>query len=132
YEPGIFSYNALHGFVDTIDNAVLKALFRVVATHDFEQVMRQLETFAAIGDVLGIDDAMKERVATASADLKRSLVDAIRALHPEHVYTIPEEKCAACASFLSAFLNSHGSIFTTNYDLLLYWVLMRSGLPSID
>lgn len=132
YAPNIFSYNALHGFVDRIDNPLLQALFRVVDTHDFERVMQQLDTFAALGEVLGIDDALKRRIGAASADLKRSLIDAIRALHPEHVYTIPEEKCAACTSFLRAFLESGGSLFTTNYDLLLYWVLMRGALPSID
>src|SRR5258708_23896545 len=132
YAPDIFSYNALHGFVERIDSPLLQALFRVVDTHDFERVMQQLETFAALGDILGIDDGLKQRIKGASGDLKRSLIDAIRALHPEHVYTIPEERCAACASFLRPFLTSGGALFTTNYDLLLYWVLMRARLPSID
>jgi hypothetical protein len=132
YAPDIFSYNALHGFVEKVDNPLLQALFRVVDTHDFERVMQQLETFAALGDILGIDNDLKQRLSGASADLKRSLIDAVRALHPEHVYTIPEDKCAACASFLRPFLESGGSLFTTNYDLLLYWVLMRAGLSSID
>jgi hypothetical protein len=132
YAPNIFSYSALHGFVDTIDNDLLKGLFKVVDTHDFERVMQQLDTFAALGDVLGIDAALKNRIEVARMDLKNSLIDAIRALHPEHVYTIPEAKCAACVAFLRLFLESKGSLFTTNYDLLLYWVLMRGGLPSID
>jgi hypothetical protein len=132
YAPNIFSYNALHGFVDKINNPVLKALFDVVDTHDFERVMQQLDTFAALGAVLGIDAALKRRIETARDSLKRSLIDAVRALHPEHVYTIPEAKCAACVEFLRLFLESKGSLFTTNYDLLLYWVLMRGGLQSID
>lgn len=132
YAPTIFSYNALHGFIDKLDNRLLHALFRIVDTHDFERVMQQLETFAALGDVLGIDDTLKHRIEAASAELKRSLIDAIRALHPEHVYTIPDAKCAACTEFLRPFLASGGSLFTTNYDLLLYWVLMRGSLPSVD
>lgn len=132
YAPHIFSYNALHGFVAKIDNPVLQALFRVIDTHDFELVMRQLDTLAALGDVLGIGEALKRRIESAGADLKGGLIDAMRALHPEHVYTIPETKCAACAAFLRPFLESKGSLFTTNYDLLLYWVLMRGGVPSID
>jgi hypothetical protein len=132
YAPDIFSYNALHGFVAEINNPLLQALLRVIDTHDFERVMQQLDTFAALGDAFGIDGLLKGRIEAASADLKESLIDAIRALHPEHVYTIPEEKCAACAAFLKPFVESHGSLFTTNYDLLLYWVLMRGGLSSID
>jgi hypothetical protein len=132
YAPDIFSYNALHGFVDKIDNPLLKALFQIVDTHDFERVMQQLDTFAALGGALGIDDALKQRIETARDALKRSLIDAVRALHPEHVYTIPEAKCVSCVNFLRLFLESKGSLFTTNYDLLLYWVLMRGGLPSTD
>jgi hypothetical protein len=132
YAPDIFSYNALHGFVANIDNTLLQALFKVIDTHDFERVMQQLDTFAAIGDVLEIDDSLKRRIEGAGAELKKSLIDAIRALHPEHVFKIPDARCAACTAFLSPFLESKGSLFTTNYDLLLYWILMRGGLPSID
>lgn len=132
YDPGIFSYNALHGFVDTLDNALLKALFRVVDTHDFEQVMRQLDTFAAVGEVLGIDATLRARIDTARSDLKRGLIDAVRALHPEHVFKVPQDKCDACVSFLRRFLDADGSLFTTNYDLLLYWVLMRGELGGVD
>lgn len=132
YAPEIFSYNALHSFVAKVDNPLLQALFKVIDTHDFERVMQQLDTFAALGGVLGIDEMLKRRIEGAGADLKRGLINAIRALHPEHVYTIPEEKCLACANFLRPFLESDGRIFTTNYDLLLYWILMRGGLPSID
>lgn len=132
YAPDIFSYNALHGFVDRLDDPFLKKLFAVVDTHDFERVMQQLDTFASLGDVLGIDGALKGRIEAARFSLKKSLIDAVRALHPEHVFTIPEAKCAACVDFLRQFLDSNGSLFTTNYDLLVYWVLMRGGLSAID
>lgn len=132
YAPTIFSYNALHRFVEKLGNPLLDALFRVVDTHDFERVMHQLETFVALCDALGLDDTLKARIEAARAELKRSLIDAIRALHPEHVYTIPQNKCDACIEFLRPYLESKGSLFTTNYDLLLYWILMRGGLPSVD
>jgi len=132
YAPDMFSYNALHKFVETIGNPLLSALFKIVDTHDFEQVMKQLDTFAALGDVLGVDAALQSRLNSAREDLKKSLIDAVRALHPEHVYKVAEDKCAACVEFLKVFLDSKGSLFTTNYDLLLYWVLMRGGLRSID
>jgi hypothetical protein len=132
YDPSIFSYNALHGYVDKVDDSLLKALFSVVDTHDFERVMQQLDVFAAIGDVLRVDDALKGRIKEAREALKRSLIDAVRALHPEHVYKVPEAKCASCAAFLQTFLGTGGSLFTTNYDLLMYWVLMRSSLHAVD
>jgi len=132
YAPNIFSYNALYDFVRELENPLLKELFQVVGTHDFERVMQQLETFAALGAAFGVDDKVKARILEAAAALKRSLIDAIRSLHPEHVFKIPEERCTTCIAFLRPFLDAKGTLFTTNYDLLLYWVLMRGGLTAID
>jgi hypothetical protein len=109
---------------------VLKKLFSVVNTKNFELMMQQLDTFSALLDAFGTDTALKRKLKTASRKLKRSLIDAIRALHPEHVFTVPEEKSAACAKFLSRFLKTRGHIYTSNYDLLLYWVLMRNQIPG--
>ena len=132
FEPNIFSYNALYNFVAELENPILKELFEVVGTHDFERVIQQLDTFAALGAAFGVDDRVRARIREAAAALKRSLIDAIRSLHPEHVFKIPEQRCSACIAFLRPFLDSKGALFTTNYDLLLYWVLMRGGLNAID
>ena len=133
YDPGIFSYNALHGFVDDLGDDLLSKLFEIVNTKDFEIVLRQLENFRALAELFSNDHDLKDRVGSAALKLRRSLVDAIGALHPEHVFTVPQEKSDACARFLKLFLDSAGSIYTTNYDLLLYWVLMRNKVvESVD
>lgn len=64
----------------------------------------------------------------ASAQLKTSLLDAVKAIYPEHVFKFPEEQSKSCARFLKLFLDTNGSIYSTNYDLLLYWVLMRNSV----
>lgn len=133
YDPGIFSYNALHGFVEDLDDDLLSKLFEIVDTKDFEVVLQQLQNFGALADLFSSDRDLKGRVDSAAVKLKQSLVDAIGALHPEHVFTIPQEKSNTCARFLESFLKTGGSIFTTNYDLLLYWVLMRNEVvQSVD
>jgi len=132
YDPNIFSYRALHEFVVNLNDPVLKRLFEVVDTRDFEMVLKQLETLVSLGGALGLDKEAIHRIEKAMTSLKHSLIDAIRAMHPEHVFKVPQESCDACAAFLTPFLESGGSLFTTNYDLLLYWVLMRSGLSSTD
>lgn len=133
YDPKIFSYNALHDFIRTIDNDLLSKLFDIVKTKNFELVMQQLDNFVALIDAFGSDKRLKEKVEKASVKLKQSLVEAIKALHPQHVFTIPQEKSNACATFLKTFLDTKGRIYTTNYDLLLYWVLMRNQiLNSVD
>lgn len=132
FDAKIFSYNALARFVDDLDNRLLKDLFEAINDKNFELVMRQLDTFAQVAAIFGADEGLIERIHEASNSLKRSLIDAVKSLHPEHVFKVAEEKSAACASFISHFLDKNGKVFTTNYDLLLYWVLMRNGLDSND
>lgn len=127
YDSKIFSYNALSHFVDNIENDMLKKLFAIIKTKNFEQIMLQLDNFCELAKEFSSDKKLEGKVKAASELLKTSLLDAITALHPEHVYKIPKEKSQACAKFLNRFLECGGNIFTTNYDILLYWVLMRNS-----
>lgn len=128
YDPKIFSYNALHDFVKKLDDKDLSTILSVIETRNFEVIMQYLDHFSALLDAFGADPVLKMRVDTASAKLKTSLLDAVKALHPEHVFKVPEDQSKACAAFLQTFVASGGNIFSTNYDLLLYWVLMRNNL----
>ncbi|CAG0995562.1 hypothetical protein RHDC4_02796 [Rhodocyclaceae bacterium] len=128
YDPKIFSYNALHDFVKKLDDKDLSTILSVIETRNFEVIMQYLDHFSALIDAFGADPTLKERVNAASAKLKTSLLDAVKALHPEHVFKVPEDQSKACAVFLQTFVASGGNIFSTNYDLLLYWVLMRNNL----
>lgn len=128
YDPNIFSYNALHNFVKNLKDKDLSKILEVVETRNFELIMQYLDNFAALVDAFGGDPKLKKRVKNASDKLKASLLDAVKAMHPEHVFKVPEDQSMACAAFLLNFLNTKGHIYSTNYDLLLYWVLMRNGV----
>ena len=128
YDADIFSYNALHGFIENLDNELLTKLFEIIKTKNFELVMQQLENFSELVDAFGKDPELKTKIKEANGLLKHSLLEAIKELHPEHVFEIPEERSATCAAFLSHYFNHGGQIFTTNYDILLYWVLMRNAI----
>jgi len=130
YDPNIFSYNALYDFVNSLDDPILKKLLGIANTKNFELIMRQLEIFSAFLTAFGADRELQDTVSTARLNLKTSLIDAVKALHPEHVFTVPEEASKACARFLQLFLGTGGKIFTSNYDLLLYWVLMRHSISN--
>jgi hypothetical protein len=125
YDPEIFSYNALHDFIIKLDDRDLSKILGVLQTKNFEEIMQQLDSFSALIEAFGDKSGLKKKIDTATAKLKSSLLDAVQALHPEHVFTIPEEEQKACSKFLKRFLDTNGKIFSTNYDLLLYWVLMR-------
>jgi hypothetical protein len=56
--------------------------------------------------------------------LKERLIETVAANHPAHPGEIPEKKYKACAKFLAHFLDDDSTIYTLNYDLLLYWTLM--------
>ncbi len=128
YDPAIFSYNALHDFVKNVNDGDLSKILEVIETRNFEVIMQYLDNFAALINAFGGEPKLKKRVEAASAKLKKSLLDAVKAMHPEHVFKVPEDQSMACAAFLQKFLGTTGSIFSTNYDLLLYWVLMRNGI----
>lgn len=130
YDSKIFSYNALHRFIEDLDNELLSKLFEIVNTKNFELVMQQLDNFCELIEAFGSDKVLKSKVEEAGIKLKESLINAIEELHPEHVFKIPEEKSEACAVFLNNYLEKQGNIFTTNYDVLLYWVLMRNKIPN--
>ena len=130
YDPSIFSYNALSRFIEESKNDLLIKLFAVINSRNFEQIMKQLAISKEVIIAFGGQKELIEKIGHATATLKESLINAVKELHPEHVFKIREDKSAKCAEFLTAFLDQEGQIFSTNYDVLLYWVLMRNELPN--
>lgn len=128
YDSQIFSYNALHEFVEKLDDDEISKILSVIETKNFELVMQHLDTLSALIEAFEGGDELRKSVESASTKLKNSLIDAVQSLHPEHVFTVPENESAACAAFLNKYLERGGSVFSTNYDLLLYWILMRSNM----
>ncbi len=126
YDKKIFSNNAFSDFIKKADNQLLQKLFGIINTCNFELIMNQLDVFYQLAVEFVTDKGLAEKIMIATKSLKEKLVDAISELHPEQVFKIPEEQSRNCALFLKEYLDSDGHIFTTNYDLLLYWVLMSN------
>ncbi len=133
YDKAIFSYNALSDFLLKTDNKFLKKLFDIIKTYNFEQIMRELDVFCALATEFSKDQNLASTIKAASESLKKNLIDAVSQLHPEHIFKIPQNRINLCATFLKEYLDNDGHVFTTNYDLLLYWVLMSSqdGIANI-
>jgi hypothetical protein len=130
YDSKIFSYNALSKFIENLEDEILQKIFNIIKTNNFELIMQQLDNFSQIAKVFNIDTSIIAKIDKASQTLKESLINAVKELHPEHVFSIPVEKSQACAAFLNTFIKAGGNVFTTNYDLLLYWVLMRNNIEN--
>lgn len=127
FDKNIFSYKSLYDFFQKSDQSKkLVPLFDTINTKNFEQAMREIGNCIAILQAFNADPKLVKNLEEAIETLKESLIDAVRQMHPEHVFNISKEQSKSCANLFSPFLKTDCSIFTTNYDLLMYWVLMRN------
>lgn len=112
-----FRYDRL--FEDADLSKRVRDVFEVYGTRDFEAAMRALrQARKIVRGYTGTRELRQEMLLDIRA-VRDALLTAIKEHHPEDPGMILEEEYESCARFLSRF----ESIFTTNYDLLLYWVL---------
>jgi hypothetical protein len=134
-KPDIFTYNSLFSKANFSAHPEVQKVFERLDTTDFEQVVYTLEQAAQILTCyLPSQEQTKERMEEDALRLKEILVETIAGNHPPRPYEISEDQYASCTRFLKPFLDS-GSIYTLNYDILLYWTLMNAkdqNLISFD
>jgi hypothetical protein len=122
---GNFSYSNLLERCRLGDDSPIRNVFRVMDTFDFEEVMNALEHAAKIANAYGDDDRAACLLEDA-AEVREAVIRAVHAVHPGVQFDIPDAQRTSCAAFLNHFF----SIFTLNYDLLLYWVILMTQ-PSV-
>lgn len=131
--PNIFLYGRLFERADfsSLSPAARKA-FELLGTWDFERVIKVLRDAAAIlAAYPEVPSSVRERLAADAAGLRELLVRTIARSHPAHPGEILNEEYAACRKFIANF----SSIYTLNYDLLLYWTVMHTPIgenPNSD
>lgn len=117
----IFSYNSIREEADFSSHTELASIFDQIGTSDFEKVIRAMENAATIAAAYSADQEFVDKIKKDSAKLKQILVQTISARHPETTNQVTEAQKASCSRFLSNFKK----IYTLNYDVLLYWVLLH-------
>lgn len=118
-----FAYGGLLQAADL--DAEVRAIFAAARTTNFEAVMRYWLAEAFNGSAATRSDAL------AKVDLlKRTLVEAVHRVHPARRTAIGPGRWAHCEQFLTNFIGRArdrrrlaGRVFTTNYDLLLWWAV---------
>jgi len=60
---------------------------------------------------------------TDAIAVRDALIHAVHEVHPGIQFDIPQSQRQACATFINHFT----SIFTLNYDLLLYWIILNAA-----
>lgn len=127
----IFAYDALFNranFVGLHPNA--RSAFQSLGTTDFEVVMKALRSAERLVALYAPEQPDLATQLRRDADgLRDVLARTIAQSHPERPHDVVDDAYRACRAFLGHF---DGSIYTLNYDLLLYWTLMKTELaPDI-
>ena len=102
-------------------NIDISRLLTVCRTHDFEKALQALLLSKEIITLYpGIDEYdITDLIGSDANSLRGALASAVEYVHPDRRGLISETQYAYCRNKLEGFQN----IFTTNYDLLLEWVL---------
>lgn len=120
--PDIFEYGRLYEQADIDSIPRGKRAFELLATADFERVIKALRDFSRLAPIYGHSELEPTEDATAVREL---LLDSITNSHPARPSDIADDEYRCARKFLSHFEKK----FTLNYDLLLYWTLMHTEIP---
>ncbi|MBR6060999.1 MAG: DUF4917 family protein, partial [Spirochaetales bacterium] len=104
----------------------LDNIIEILSDKNIEQMMNELDLFCQIIDVFDNESQLKNKIKTLKDNLKNNLIKAIKEEHPDSIYCVDDRQIVFCKQFLSEYLDN-GKVFSTNYDLLLYWVLMKDN-----
>lgn len=121
--PEIFAYGKLFEQADfsKISNTA-KFAFRGLGTQDFEKVIKALRDASAIVEAYGGSPEFYSTLKADADGLRELLVQTIANTHPAWPGELSEDEYKSCRSFLKDF----DTVYTLNYDLLLYWVQMHT------
>jgi len=93
-----------------------QAIFRELGTQNFELVLAALNTSRRICTALAVPcSALTERYKS----IQRALFEAVSAVHVPWALIDPE-----ALSFIRRELLAYRRVYSTNYDLLVYWAIM--------
>jgi len=137
--PKKFHYESLFKQADFSSLPKVEDAFRMLRTQDFEVVIKALKQGSLLMKVYGGGTSVAQKMKDAAAALKKLLIITVTDNHPGNSGEISDDHYRACRKFLAYFLSpdKQGEVYTLNYDLLLYWSLMREdnsphlSLPKI-
>lgn len=121
YNKEIFSYDKLFEYSDMSEN--VKGVFKEFNTYDFEIIIKKFTEAHRLFKKYKPDNKIAEELLLEANNIKEKLVNSISEKHPNSQFEISENRIFNTLIFLSNFDN----IFSLNYDLLLYWVLMNKN-----
>jgi hypothetical protein len=94
-------------------------VFDELATENFERVMAALATAILVNRSYEVDAQL---LATKYGDIRNALVEAVHAVHVPWALVSPEIRVGMRTELLK-----YNVVYSTNYDLLVYWAVMEGG-----
>jgi Domain of unknown function (DUF4917) len=121
--PKLFNYTSLFECAKAGFSPELQKVFVALKTENFEEVIRSLQSASVLAGVYGHKE-QREALESGAKEVREQLVNVLATTHPATRADIEDEKFLACRDFLRKVVIGGGQMYTTNYDLLLYWMLM--------
>jgi hypothetical protein len=117
-----FNYQSLLEKSGLDEGTPLRNMFAALSTADFEAVVRALEGAVVVETAYG-NDAHAKELDDHAQKIREALVKAINTTHPKHREDVGPQYTSS-----AAFLEKFSTVFTLNYDLLLYWVNLEKRI----
>ena len=132
--PNTFNYGSLFEKANFSSAPKLPDVFKAIGTKDFEHIIKILMDASRVVTFYSKEAAETAKQMTEDAEaLKIILINTVGKNHPKKPNEITNKQFLACRRFLAHFIgktNEKGKVYTLNYDLLLYWVLMHDDMES--
>ena len=117
-----FSYRNLLDKSGLGSGTPIRDLFDILNTVDFEAVVRSLEGAVLVERAYG-HGAHADEIEADAQKVREALVAAVNSTHPAHREDLGLKYLSS-----SAFLSHFQTVFSLNYDLLLYWVNLEKSV----
>lgn len=117
-----YDYRNLYNLASVAYSEEIRRLFAIAGTNNFEGVLRILDNSIEVIVSYGFEEILEFLVADRET-IKESLIGSLVATHMTDTGELPDQMKKSCGNFLRPYYN----VFTTNYDLLLYWVQMSNA-----
>ncbi|MDX2191005.1 MAG: DUF4917 family protein [Bacteroidota bacterium] len=111
-------YKNLYDFFITKSSVESKGLFEAFETRNFEHVLESIETAKTVCTALKIETTAFE---TYKKEVREGLIDSINTIHPRPI-SVDYDLVSQVAKQFTDF----NQIFTTNYDLFLYYIVLET------
>lgn len=111
-------YKNLYDFFITKSSAESKKLFDAFETRNFEKVLESIEIANTVCSTLNINTTIFENF---KKEVREGLIDSINTIHPRPI-SVNYDLVSKIAKQFKEF----NQIFTTNYDLFLYYIILET------